>query len=100
MKPRLFRPALPAALLALSGSLPLAAQTSVTLDGASGSQTYDVALSTTGGLTLGLGFGVDYLIIGGGVPAHTPRRTPMALTVPEEEGLEVLWKDPRCCLLL
>ncbi len=66
MKPRLFRPALPAALLALSGSLPLAAQTSVTLDGASGSQTYDVARSTTGGLTLGLGFGVDYLIIGGG----------------------------------
>lgn len=66
MKPRLFRPALPAALLALSGSLPLAAQTSVTLDGASGSQTYNVARSTNGGLTLGLGFGVDYLIIGGG----------------------------------
>ncbi len=41
-------------------------QTTVTLDGASGSQTYSVARSTTGGLSLGLGFEVEYLLIGGG----------------------------------
>ena len=42
------------------------AQTTVTLDGASGSQTFNVARSTTGGLSLGLGFEVEYLIVGGG----------------------------------
>jgi hypothetical protein len=42
------------------------AQTSVTLDGASGSQTFNVARSTAGGLTLGLGLGVEYLVVGGG----------------------------------
>ena len=42
------------------------AQTTVTLDGASGSQTFNVARSTTGGLSLGLGFEVEYLVIGGG----------------------------------
>jgi hypothetical protein len=42
------------------------AQTTVTLDGASGSQTFNVARSTTGGLSLGLGFEVEYLLIGGG----------------------------------
>ena len=42
------------------------AQTTVTLDGTSGSQTFNVARSTTGGLSLGLGFEVEYLLIGGG----------------------------------
>jgi hypothetical protein len=42
------------------------AQTNVTLDGASGSQSFNVARSTTGGLSLGLGFQVEYLLIGGG----------------------------------
>jgi hypothetical protein len=42
------------------------AQTSVTLDGASGSQTFNLPRSTAGGLTLGLGFEVEYLVIGGG----------------------------------
>jgi hypothetical protein len=42
------------------------AQTTVTLDGASGSQTFNVARSTTGGLSLGLAFEVEYLIVGGG----------------------------------
>ena len=42
------------------------AQTTVTLDGTSGSQTFNVARSTNGGLSLGLGFEVEYLLIGGG----------------------------------
>ena len=46
-----------------SGSL---AQTTVTLDGASGSQTFNVPRTTLGGLTLGLGFEVEYLVVGGG----------------------------------
>lgn len=44
----------------------LAAQTTVTLDGASGSQTYSLARTTDGGLTLGLAFQVEYLVVGGG----------------------------------
>ncbi|MFN6017299.1 MAG: glycine-rich domain-containing protein [Verrucomicrobiota bacterium] len=42
------------------------AQQNVTLDGASGNETFNVARSTTGGLTIGLGFEVEYLLIGGG----------------------------------
>jgi len=42
------------------------AQTSVTLDGTSGSQTFNVARSTDGGLSLGLGLELEYLLIGGG----------------------------------
>jgi hypothetical protein len=42
------------------------AQTSVTLDGTSGSNTISTSYTTTGGLTLGMGFFVDYLIVGGG----------------------------------
>lgn len=42
-------------------------QTTVTLDGSSGSQTYDVARTTdNGGLTLSMGIQVEYLIVGGG----------------------------------
>ena len=42
------------------------AQTTVTLDGASGSQTYNVVRTTDGGLSLGLEFEVQYLLVGGG----------------------------------
>lgn len=42
------------------------AQNTVTLDGASGSQTYSIERSASGGLTLGLGFDVEYLVVGGG----------------------------------
>jgi len=66
MKLRSFHQLLPFTLLTVTFTLPLAAQTSVTLDGASGNQTFNVARSTTGGLTIGLGFGVEYLIVGGG----------------------------------
>ena len=54
------------ALTTIALTLPLAAQTTVTLDGASGSQSYNVARTTNGGLTLGLGFDVEYLVVGGG----------------------------------
>jgi hypothetical protein len=66
MKLRSFHQLLPFTLLTVAFTLPLVAQTSVTLDGASGNQTFNVARSTTGGLTLGLGFEVEYLLIGGG----------------------------------
>ena len=66
MKLRSFHQILPSTLLTVAFTLPLAAQTTVTLDGASGSQTYSVARSTTGGLSLGLGFEVEYLVVGGG----------------------------------
>lgn len=42
------------------------AQTTVTLDGASGSQSYSVARTTDGGLTIGLGLEVEYLVVAGG----------------------------------
>lgn len=42
------------------------AQTSVTLDGASGSQSHSQLLSTDAGLTINLGFKIDYLIVAGG----------------------------------
>jgi hypothetical protein len=42
------------------------AQSSVTLDGTSGTNTISTDLSTTGGLTVSLGFFADYLIVGGG----------------------------------
>lgn len=42
------------------------AQTFVTLDGASGSESYNIGRSTTGGLSLGLGFEVEYLVLAGG----------------------------------
>jgi hypothetical protein len=42
------------------------AQTAVTLDGASGSQVNNQSLSTNGGLTLDLGFKIDYLVVAGG----------------------------------
>jgi hypothetical protein len=42
------------------------AQTTVTLDGASGSQAYSIARTTDGGLSLGLGFQLEYLVIAGG----------------------------------
>ncbi len=66
MKLRSFHQLLPFTLLTVAFTLPLAAQTSVTLDGASGNQIFNVARSTTGGLTIGLGFEVEYLIVGGG----------------------------------
>ena len=52
------------AFLALSSFAP--AQSNIMLNGASGNETFNVARSTTGGLTLGLGFEVEYLLIGGG----------------------------------
>jgi autotransporter-associated beta strand protein len=66
MKLRSFHQLLPFTLLTVAFTLPLAAQTSVTLDGASGNQIFNVARSTTGGLTIGLGFEVEYLVVGGG----------------------------------
>lgn len=42
-------------------------QTTVRIDGSSGNQTYSVSRSTSGGgLTLGLDFEVEYLVVGGG----------------------------------
>jgi hypothetical protein len=54
----------PAAFLSLA-SIGFA-QTAVTLDGASGSQSHGVTLNTDGGLTLDLGFKIDYLVVAGG----------------------------------
>jgi hypothetical protein len=54
----------PAAFLSLA-SIGFA-QTAVTLDGASGSQSHNQSLSTDGGLTLDLGFKIDYLVVAGG----------------------------------
>jgi len=42
------------------------AQTTLTVNGASGSNTISAAQSTTGGLVINQIFGVDYLIVGGG----------------------------------
>jgi hypothetical protein len=42
------------------------AQTTATLDGTSGNNTISTSYSTNGNLTLGMGFYVDYLIVGGG----------------------------------
>lgn len=42
------------------------AQTSVTLDATSGTGTISTNYTTTGGLTLNLGFFADYLVVGGG----------------------------------
>ena len=55
-----------AALAAFAMAPPLTAQTSVTLDGTNGSKQINSGFSTNGGLTLDLGFFVDYLVIGGG----------------------------------
>lgn len=48
------------------GSTAVLGQTSITLDGASGSETYVADRTTDGGLTLGLSFQVEYLVVGGG----------------------------------
>lgn len=53
-------------LLAAATSIVLPAQTVVTLDGTSGANAVSTGYSTNGGLTLSLGFFVDYLIVGGG----------------------------------
>jgi autotransporter-associated beta strand protein len=50
--------------LALSSIAP--AQTAITLNGASGSVSHATARSTNGGLSIGLGFEVEYLVVGGG----------------------------------
>jgi hypothetical protein len=42
------------------------AQTLVTLDATTGTNSISTSYSTTGGLTLNMGFFVDYLIVGGG----------------------------------
>ena len=55
-----------AALAACAMVSPLAAQSSVTLDGTNGSNQINTPFSTNGGLTLDLGFYVEYLIVGGG----------------------------------
>ena len=44
----------------------VSAQTTVTLDGTSGSNSIATGYSTTGGLTLDLGFYLDVLVVGGG----------------------------------
>ncbi|MFM7205624.1 MAG: hypothetical protein ACKO4T_02995 [Planctomycetaceae bacterium] len=48
------------------------AQTSVTLNATSGTGTSSTNYSTTGGLTLNLGFFAEYLAIGGGGSGGTP----------------------------
>jgi hypothetical protein len=53
-------------LLLLGLSNLLHGQTTVTLDGATGSQSYALERSTNGGLTIGLGFQVEYLVVAGG----------------------------------
>jgi len=50
----------------LAGTSVVHAQTLVTLDGTSGSNSISTSYSTTGGLTFNLGFFVDYLVVGGG----------------------------------
>lgn len=62
MKNTLF--ALFCAILALA--VPLHAQTNVTLDGTSGTNSITNSYSTTGGLNLSLGFFADYLVVAGG----------------------------------
>jgi autotransporter-associated beta strand protein len=42
------------------------AQTTFTVNGASGSNSYSAAQSTTGGLVINQIFGIDYLVVGGG----------------------------------
>lgn len=53
-------------LLSLIAAFPLRAQSTVTIDGTSGTNTSSANYSTTGGLTLGLGFYIDVLVVGGG----------------------------------
>ena len=55
-----------AVLLTITGATIAVAQTSVTLNGSTGTNTVATSYSTTGGLTLGLGFAVDALVVGGG----------------------------------
>ncbi|MFM8495357.1 MAG: beta strand repeat-containing protein [Planctomycetia bacterium] len=55
-----------AALLAAIVPVAAVAQTSVTLDATSGTSTIATNYTTTGGLTLDLGFFAEYLIVGGG----------------------------------
>ncbi len=52
--------------VAACGTLPALAQSNIKLNGSSGSQSYSAQRSTTGGLTLGLEFQVEYLLVGGG----------------------------------
>lgn len=52
--------------VAIIAPMQVFSQTSVTLDGTSGTNTTAATHSTSGGLTIGLGFFVDYLIVGGG----------------------------------
>lgn len=61
-----YKTTITATLTAFAMVFPLAAQTSVTLDGTSGSNTLNTTRSTEGGLSLGLGFFAEYLIVGGG----------------------------------
>jgi autotransporter-associated beta strand protein len=53
-------------LSTLAMTCPLNAQTTVTLNGTSGSNTISDSYSTDGGLNLRLGLAVEYLIVGGG----------------------------------
>ena len=66
MKLRSFQQGLPATLLTVALTLPLAAQNTVALNGTSGAETYNTSRTTTGGLTLGLEFQIEYLMVGGG----------------------------------
>lgn len=61
-----FRPVVLGAAVALACLGTARGQTNVALDGTSGTNTISTSYSTTGGLTLSLGFFADYLIVGGG----------------------------------
>ncbi|MFM2220684.1 MAG: hypothetical protein RLZZ553_432 [Verrucomicrobiota bacterium] len=66
MKSRSLHIAWPVTWMSIAISSLSWAQTSVTLNGASGSEAHSAGRSTSGGLTLSLGFDVEYLVVGGG----------------------------------
>ena len=54
------------AFLLAAATMPAFAQSTVTLDATSGTNTISTSYSTTGGLTLNMGFFADYLVLAGG----------------------------------
>ena len=64
-----------AVLAALIHATSAHAQTSIVLDGTSGTNSITNSFSTTGGLNLSLGFFADYLVVGGGGSGGTPGGT-------------------------
>jgi hypothetical protein len=55
-----------AAVMLLAAAASAHAQTTQTLDATSGTATFTTDYTTTGGLTLNMGFFADYLVVGGG----------------------------------